>query len=162
MFKSCFPNSNLDGNPTTSSAFCRSQFLLTLQRQAYIPRPVELLCHRQDKLFVVITAPPLAALIQMPIALQCARLQQLAGHELLAVTLITTLPSLTFTTFSLERWRLEYERSGVTCWKHHRYRNSSIEWINNQAIMSLPIRPPLATVILPAGNLKATASLCPS
>ena len=57
MFKSCFPNSALEGRPTDSAAMGSD---LTVANAKYTYN--ELLRYfatRQDKLFVVITAPPL-------------------------------------------------------------------------------------------------------
>ncbi|RPH63212.1 MAG: hypothetical protein EHM81_00585 [Chloroflexi bacterium] len=58
MFKSCFPNSSLEGNPTDPPRVGNN---LTVSNAKYIYN--ELLRYfatRQDKLFIVITAPPLS------------------------------------------------------------------------------------------------------
>jgi hypothetical protein len=60
LFKSCFPNSNLDGNPNdppASSANNTSAWTVANAKRIYLDL-LNYFSTRQDKLFVVITAPP--------------------------------------------------------------------------------------------------------
>jgi uncharacterized repeat protein (TIGR01451 family) len=62
MFKSCFPNSNLDGNPDgppAASADYTSDLTVANAKRIYLDLLNYFGAH-QNKLFVVITAPPLA------------------------------------------------------------------------------------------------------
>ena len=80
MFKSCFPNSNLAGNPDdppAASADNYSGLSVANAKRIYI----DLLGYfgtRPDKLFVVITA----ASSRSHLCVECARVQQLAGQRL--------------------------------------------------------------------------------
>ena len=57
MFKSCFPNSNLEGNPGDPAAPGDG---LTVGNAKYVHNEIlEYFASRPDKLFIVITAPPL-------------------------------------------------------------------------------------------------------
>jgi Carbohydrate binding domain (family 11) len=60
MFKSCFPNSNLYGNPDDPPAPEPGGDLTVSNAKAVYQRILTYFATRQDKLFVVITAPPLA------------------------------------------------------------------------------------------------------
>jgi len=60
MFKSCFPNSNLYGNPDDPPAAELGGDLTVSNAKAVYQRILTYFATRQDKLFVVITAPPLA------------------------------------------------------------------------------------------------------
>ncbi len=57
MFKSCFPNSNLEGKPTDPPA--RGDGLTVSNAKAIYNELLTYFATRPDKLFVVITAPPL-------------------------------------------------------------------------------------------------------
>jgi len=62
LFKSCFPNSNIDGNPTDEpAAYADNTSDLTVAnaKRIYLDL-LAYLASRPDKLFVAITAPPLA------------------------------------------------------------------------------------------------------
>ncbi|MBI5034323.1 MAG: hypothetical protein HZB51_27695 [Chloroflexi bacterium] len=61
IFKSCFPNSNLDGNPNdppAASANNNSGLTVANAKRIYLDA-LNYFASRQDKLFVIITAPPL-------------------------------------------------------------------------------------------------------
>jgi hypothetical protein len=63
MFKSCFPNSNLDGNATDAPAAYAdntSELTVANAKRIYLDLLAYFATH-QDKLFVAVTAPPLAA-----------------------------------------------------------------------------------------------------
>ena len=85
MFKSCFPNSNLDGNPDdppAASADMNSPYDVAHAKRIYLDALTYFAAH-QDKFFVVITAPPLAASATDASASgQRPRLQQLADERL--------------------------------------------------------------------------------
>ncbi|MGQ9627837.1 MAG: hypothetical protein ACUVV0_13145 [Anaerolineae bacterium] len=60
MFKSCFPNSNIDGNPNdppAPSADYNSELNVANAKRIYLDL-LNYFATRQDKLFIVITAPP--------------------------------------------------------------------------------------------------------
>ena len=59
LFKSCFPNSNLDGNPDDPPAGEISYDLTVANAKAVYNNLLTYFQTRQDKLFIVITAPPL-------------------------------------------------------------------------------------------------------
>lgn len=61
MFKSCFPNSNLFGNPTDPAAETPNDQLTVENAKAVYNTILSYFQTRQDKLFVVVTAPPLMA-----------------------------------------------------------------------------------------------------
>jgi hypothetical protein len=60
MFKSCFPNSNLYGSPDDPPATEPNDEYTVSNAKAVYQRVLTYFATRQDKLFVVITAPPLA------------------------------------------------------------------------------------------------------
>ncbi|MBN1399586.1 MAG: hypothetical protein JXA74_02040 [Anaerolineae bacterium] len=60
MFKSCFPNSDLYGNPTDPPAGEPGDEMTVSNAKAVYNRLLTYFETRQDKLFVVITAPPMA------------------------------------------------------------------------------------------------------
>jgi len=59
LFKSCFPNSNLTGNPTDPARTEPNDDYSVANAKAVYNRLLTYFATRQDKLFVVITAPPL-------------------------------------------------------------------------------------------------------
>jgi len=61
LFKSCFPNSNLDGNPNDPPAANLSHDFTVANAKAVFNRVLTYFQTRPDKLFIVITAPPLMA-----------------------------------------------------------------------------------------------------
>ncbi len=60
MFKSCFPNSNLYGSPDDPPAAEPNDEYTVSNAKAVYQRILTYFATRQDKLFIVITAPPLA------------------------------------------------------------------------------------------------------
>ncbi|MGD8456718.1 MAG: carbohydrate binding domain-containing protein [Anaerolineales bacterium] len=117
MFKSCFPNSDLYGNPNDSP---QAGSDMTVANAKYIYN--QLLAYfitRPDKLFVVITAPPM---------------QHLDSPE----------NARAFNTWLVNDWLAEndYPYSNVAVWdfynvltdpdNHHRYNNGTVEYITNQ------------------------------
>ncbi len=77
LFKSCFPNSALEGSPDDPPGTYAE---LTVGGAKYVYNTIlEYFATRPDKLFIVITAPPLS---DRYLCSQCARLQQLAGQRL--------------------------------------------------------------------------------
>lgn len=76
IFKSCFPNSNLDGSPNDPPAEGGD---LTVGNAKYVYNEIlQYFASRPDRLFVVITAPP----VQDPTLADNARLQSMAGKRL--------------------------------------------------------------------------------
>ena len=61
LFKSCFPNSNLEGNPDDPPAAELSYDLTVANAKAVYNNLLTYFQTRPDKLFIVITAPPLRA-----------------------------------------------------------------------------------------------------
>jgi len=114
MFKSCFPNSDLDGNPNdppqpgSDLIVANAKYIYNQLLTYFITRP--------DKLFVVITAPP----VQRPADPENAR---------------------AFNTWLVNDWLEEndYPYSNVAVWdfynvlthpnNHHRYINGAVEYV---------------------------------
>jgi len=61
MFKSCFPNSNVDGNPNDPPASSLNGDFTVSNFKAVYNNLLTYFETRQDKLFIVVTAPPLKA-----------------------------------------------------------------------------------------------------
>jgi hypothetical protein len=60
LFKSCFPNSNMGGNPNDPAATELNEDLSVANAKAVYNDLLTYFVTRQDKLFIAITAPPLA------------------------------------------------------------------------------------------------------
>jgi hypothetical protein len=60
LFKSCFPNSNLGGSPADPPASAPNEDMTVANAKAVYNQLLTYFATRQDKLFIVITAPPLA------------------------------------------------------------------------------------------------------
>ena len=60
LFKSCFPNSNLGGSPSDPPAAAPNEDMTVANAKAVYNNLLTYFTTRQDKLFIVITAPPLA------------------------------------------------------------------------------------------------------
>jgi hypothetical protein len=60
LFKSCFPNSNLGGSPSDPPAAAPNEDMTVANAKAVYNDLLTYFSTRQDKLFIVITAPPLA------------------------------------------------------------------------------------------------------
>ena len=117
MFKSCFPNSHLKGNPGDPPASGEG---LTVSNAKYIYNELlQYFATRPDKLFIVITAPPL----QNPKFSENAR---------------------AFNTWLVRDWLAENDYNGynVAVWdfyniltgpeNHHRFHNGTVEHITDQ------------------------------
>jgi hypothetical protein len=145
MFKSCFPNSELEGNPDDPPAAGEG---LTVSHAKYIYTDLlNYFVTRPDKLFVVITAPPL----QDPTYAANAR---------------------AFNTWLMEDWLTEneYPYNNVAVWDfynvltgadhHHRYHNGAIEHVfqPGQNILYYPSDDDHPSV---AGSQKATDEFVP-
>ena len=166
MFKSCFPNSNLQGspddpvppieqNPLRGQSCCGGDHTVANAKGIYIDL-LEYSATRQDKLFVVITAPP----VQDGTWADNAR---------------------AFNTWLVEDWLDGYPYPNVAVWdfynvltsnggswdvndlgwetgNHHRYRNGTIQYVTDQGgnTAAYP-NDGYDDHPSPAGNLKATA-----
>ncbi|MEW5961457.1 MAG: hypothetical protein AB1801_27375 [Chloroflexota bacterium] len=147
MFKSCFPNSYLEGNPDDPAAPGEA---LTVGHAKYIYNDLlKYFAGRPDKLFIVITAPP----VQDPSLADNAR---------------------AFNTWLVENWLAEnnYPYPNVAVFdfynvltgpnNHHRYHNGAVEYVTGQGDNTLfyPSAPdddhPSAE-----GNQKAAAEFAP-
>ncbi|MBN1168102.1 MAG: hypothetical protein JXA44_13395 [Methanospirillaceae archaeon] len=139
VFKSCFPNSNLAGNPDDPPG---SYAELSVAGAKYVYN--ELLTSfatRPDKLFVVITAPP-------------ERDRTYAGNARAFNTWLTT------------EWLSDYDGSNVAVWdlhavlsgqeNHHRFHSGTIEYITNRGGNTL-VYPTEDAHPSFAGNRKATS-----
>ncbi len=60
LFKSCFPNSSLGGSPTDPPAAAPNEDMTVANAKAVYNQILTYFATRQDKLFIVVTAPPLA------------------------------------------------------------------------------------------------------
>jgi hypothetical protein len=116
MFKSCFPNSDLSGNPTDPPSAGVYDYTVGSAKFIYNSL-LEYFASRPDKMFVVITAPPLSD----------------ATHALNARS---------FNNWLMTEWLKNYTGKNVFVFdfyniltganNHHRYTNGKVEWINNQ------------------------------
>ena len=161
MFKSCFPNSNLDGNPDdppAPSADNNSPLTVANAKRIYLDL-LNYFATRQDKLFVVITAPPLGSFDTDATRAANARAfnnwlvtSWLAGYPYNNVAVFDFYNVLTSNGGDRNTNDL-----GALTGNHHRYRNGSIEWINNQGdnVSAYPSSSDNSHPS-PAGNLKAT------
>lgn len=117
LIKSCFPNSNLEGNPDDPPAAGDG---LTVSNAKFIYNELlKYFATRPDKLFVVITAPP----VQDRTYAENAR---------------------AFNTWLMQNWLAEnsYPYANVAVWdfytvltgrdNHHRFQNGAVEHINNR------------------------------
>jgi hypothetical protein len=142
MFKSCFPNSDLAGNPDDSP---EKGWDLTVGNAKYIYNDLlEYFQTRPDKLFVVITAPPL----QYPSQPENAR---------------------AFNTWLVQDWLAEndYPLNNVAVFdfynvlthpdNHHRFANGQIEYITSHGANTLYYDSNGDDHPNPAGSQKATA-----
>jgi hypothetical protein len=146
MFKSCFPNSNLEGNPDDPPANQEGSF--TVSNAKYIYNDLlNYFVTRPDKLFVVITAPP----VSDPTYAANAR---------------------GFNTWLVQDWLAEnnYSLSNVAVWdfyniltdanNHHRYENGQVEYITTSGGDTL-YYPSGDDHPAPQGNQKATSEYVP-
>jgi len=146
MFKSCFPNSNLEGSPNDPPAPGEG---LTVSHAKYIYNDLlNYFATRPDKLFVVATAPP----VQDPIYAANAR---------------------SFNLWLVQNWLGEnnYSLGNVVVYdfynvlthpdNHHRFNNGQIEYIASQGNNTLYYDSDGDDHPNPSGNQKATNEFIP-
>jgi hypothetical protein len=144
MFKSCFPNSDLEGKPTDRPA--RGDGLTVSNAKAIYNELLTYFATRPDKLFVVITAPPL----QDPTHARNAR---------------------AFNNWLVHDWLSSYAGRNVAVFdfynvltgpkNHHRFVNSSIEHVTERGGDTLHYPSDGDDHPSQAGNRKATAEFIP-
>ena len=164
MFKSCFPNSNLDGNPNdppAAAADMNSPYDVAHAKRIYLDALNYFAAH-QDKLFVVITAPPLAAGDTDVARAANARAfnhwlvnDWLSGYAYHNVTVFDFYTVLTSNGGDPDTNDLNWAAGN-----HHRYRNNTIEHITNQG-GNTSAYPTGDSHPSQAGNLKATGEFVP-
>jgi hypothetical protein len=146
MFKSCYPNSNLKGSPNDPPSQDND---LTVGFAKYVYNDLlNFFMTRPDKLFVVITAPP----VQNPAYAENAR---------------------AFNTWLVQDWIVEndYQEGNVAVWdfynvltdpdNHHRFRDGAVEYITNQGGDTLYYDSDGDNHPNSQGNQKATAEFVP-
>lgn len=136
MFKSCFPNSNLWGEPTDAPAASADNFSdLTVAnaKRIYLDMLPYFAAH-QEKLFVVIAAPPLREEDTSPENGVNARAfnnwlvdDWLDGYAYANVFVFDY-----YTTLTTNGGDPDTNDLGATTGNHHRYRNNTIEHITTQ------------------------------
>jgi len=164
MFKSCFPNSNLDGNPNdppAASADMNSLLDVAHAKRIYLDALNYFAAH-QDKLFIVITAPPLATGASDATRAANARafnnwlmtswLSGYAYHNVAVFDFYNVLTS--------NGGDPDTNDLNSTAGNHHRFRNNVIEHITNQG-GNTSAYPTSDSHPSPAGNLKATGEFVP-
>ena len=139
MFKSCFPNSDLEGKPGDPPE--RGDGLTVGNAKAIYRELLGAFARRPDKLFIVITAPPL----------------QDATHAANARA---------FNTWLVRDWLADYKGRNVAVFdyynvltgprNHHRFRDGEIEHVTNQGGNTLFYPTDGDDHPSPAGNRKAT------
>lgn len=144
MFKSCFPNSNLEGSPTDPPA--RGEGLTVGNAKAIYNELLTYFSTRPDKLFVVITAPP----VQDPTYAANAR---------------------AFNTWLVTEWLIGYGGSNVAVFdfynvltgpdNHHRFHNGAIEYVTDRGGNTLYYPTDGDDHPSPAGNRKAVEEFVP-
>ena len=159
MFKSCFPNSNIDGNPNdppAASADNHSALTVANAKRIYLDLLPYFAAH-QEKLFVVIAAPPLRQ--QETTTGQAANArafndwlvnQWLAGYGHQNVAVFDF-----YTVLTSNGGNANSNDLGAATGNHHRYRNGVIEHITDQGTNFLAY-PTGDSHPTQAGNLKAT------
>ena len=144
MFKSCFPNSNLEGRPNDPPA--RGDGLTVSNAKAIYNRLLSYFATRTDKLFVVITAPPL----------------QDGSHAANARA---------FNTWLVTKWLAGYKGKNVAVFdfynvltgpnNHHRFTKGAIEYITNRGRNTLYYPTNGDDHPSSTGNRKATSEFVP-
>jgi hypothetical protein len=144
MFKSCFPNSNLEGRPTDPPA--RGDGLTVSNAKAIYKELLTYFATRPDKLFIVITAPPL----------------QDKSHAANARA---------FNTWLVRKWLAGYKGKNVAVFdfynvltgpdNHHRFSKEAIEYITNRGRNTLYYPTNGDDHPSPAGNRNATSEFVP-
>jgi len=144
LFKSCFPNSNLEGNPSDPPR--RGEGLTVSNAKAIYDELLRTFAAQPDKLFVAITAPP----VQDRTYAANAR---------------------AFNTWLVQDWLADYPGTNVAVFdfynvltdpgNHHRLRNGAIEYVNERGADTLHYPSDGDDHPSPAGNLKATEEFVP-
>jgi uncharacterized repeat protein (TIGR01451 family) len=164
MFKSCFPNSNLGGNPNdppASSADNFSDLTVANAKRIYLDLLNYFAAH-QEKLFVVITAPPLRADDTTPAQATNAR----AFNNWLMNDWLDNYPHQNvavfdfYTVLTSNGGNPDTNDLGAPTGNHHRYRNGAIEHITNQG-GNTSAYPTGDSHPSQAGNQKATGEFVP-
>ena len=164
MFKSCFPNSNLTGNPDdapAASADMNSPLDVAHAKRIYLDALNYFAAH-QDKLFVVITAPPLATGATDATRAANARafnnwlvntwLSGYAYHNVAVFDFYDVLTS--------NGGNSNTNDLNSSAGNHHRYRGGVIEHITTQGT-NFSAYPTGDSHPSQAGNLKATGEFVP-
>jgi len=144
MFKSCFPNSNLEGAPNDPPA--RGEWLTVGNAKAIYNELLTYFATRPDKLFLAITAPP----VQDPTYSANAR---------------------AFNRWLVTEWLNGYAGSNVAVFdfynvltgpdNHHRFHNGAIEYVTDRGGDTLYYPTNGDDHPAPAGNRKATEEFVP-
>ena len=143
-FKSCFPNSNLEGRPADPPV--RGEGLTVSNAKAIYNELLTYFATRPDKLFVVVTAPP----VQDPTCAANAR---------------------AFNTWLVRDWLAGYEGHNVAVFdfynvltgpdNHHRFHNGAIEYVTARGGNTLYYPTDGDDHPSSAGNRKATEEFVP-
>ncbi|HTP08934.1 MAG TPA: hypothetical protein VMP08_11830 [Anaerolineae bacterium] len=167
MFKSCFPNSNLDGNPTdppATSADMNSPYDVAHAKRIYLDALNYFAAH-QEKLFIVIAAPPLRTDDTTPAQAANARAfnNWLMNNWLSGYTHHNVFVFDFYDVLTSNGGNANTNDLGLTTGNHHRYRNNVIEHITNQGdnVLAYPSNNGTDSHPSQAGNLKATAEYVP-
>ncbi len=164
LFKSCFPNSNLGGNPDdppAPSADNFSDLTVANAKRIYLDLLNYFAAH-QEKLFVVITAPPLRADDTTPEQAANAR----AFNNWLMSDWLSGYPHVNVAVFDFYNVLTsnggdpDTNDLGAATGNHHRYRNGVIEHITDEG-GNAAAYPTGDSHPSQAGNLKATGEFVP-
>ncbi len=144
MFKSCFPNSNLEGSPSDPPA--RGEGLTVSNAKAIYNQLLTYFGTRPDKLFIAVTAPP----VQDPTYAANAR---------------------AFNTWLVTEWLTEYDGANVAVFdfynvlthpdNRHRFQSGAIEYVTDRGGDTLYYPTDGDDHPSPAGNQKATEEFVP-
>ena len=164
IFKSCFPNSNMDGNPNdppAASADNNSALTVANAKRIYLDA-LNYFATRQDTLFVVITAPPLVQSATSAARATNAR----AFNEWLVNDYLKLYPYQNVAVFDFYNvlttngGNANLNDLNSAEGNHHRYRNGMVEHISNRGTNYLAYETgdshPSA-----AGGQKASAEFAP-
>jgi hypothetical protein len=157
VFKSCFPNSHIEGGPEDPPTTGRNPLegagldgLTVANAKGLYIGLLEYFGGHTDKLFVVVTAPPLLASETSPEAAANAR---------------------ALNTWLVNDWLADYPHSNVAVFdfynvltsegNHHRYRDGRIEYVTDQGSDTSAYASDGDSHPTPAGGAKATAEFVP-
>lgn len=164
MFKSCFPNSDLYGDPNdppAASADHTSELTVANAKRIYLDLLPYFAAH-QEKLFVVITAPPLAEGATDDANAANARAfnnwlvsDWLTGYAHTNVAVFDF-----YTVLTSNGGDADTNDLGALTGNHHRYRDSAIEHLTDQG-SNFSAYPTGDSHPSQAGNLKATGEFVP-